>query len=49
MLWKDSANGKARVELEEEFPGAAGQWRIVIDYKEARGKYHIKMEAVSTE
>lgn len=45
-LWRRNIHGKTKVDLQEQFPGQAGTWRIVIDYKDARGKYYIKMEAV---
>jgi hypothetical protein len=45
-IWQQSISGRSNVDLKDEFPGAAGEWRIVIDYKEAKGKYYIKMEAV---
>ena len=45
-LWRDSVRGKASVELQEEFAGRTGKWRIVLDYEGAKGKYRVKMEAV---
>ena len=46
VLWEQRFEGKGNLELTEELPGAAGEWRIVLDYTEARGRYRIKMEQV---
>jgi hypothetical protein len=46
VLWRHDARAKTDVELQEEFPGRQGEWRIVIDYEKAKGKYHIKMEQI---
>jgi len=46
VQFEEEGSGRSNVDLKDEFPGEAGEWRIVIDYKEAKGKYYIKMEAV---
>jgi hypothetical protein len=38
LLWEHSTSAKASIDLSSSFPGEAGDWRIVIDYEDAKGR-----------
>jgi hypothetical protein len=46
VAWQKQVTAAERLEIEEEVPGIAGEWRIVLDYEQFKGSYYIKMEAV---
>ena len=46
VVWERQVDSRAKLDLQEEIPGVAGEWRIALDYAEAKGRYHIKMEGV---
>ena len=46
VVWRETLRAKAKIELRDEFPGEAGNWRVVLDSEEARGRYKLRVEQV---